>query len=361
MFDCCPRFRLASPLVLFLALGLVACADEVTSQEPAPSAPSSTSSATDETLAVIDGVAITRADLEAAIGDQLSTLEYQYGSQLYSLLDAGLREVVRERLMDAEAAARGVTLEELMSSEIDAKVSVTEADVEAWYVANQARLQGRPLAALRVPIRQFLVDEQRDRLLGEFTDGLADGREVEILLEPYRVDFDNDNHPAYGPADAPVTVVEFSDFECPYCSGFTTTLDQLKAEYEGKVRLVYWQLPLSQIHANAQKAAEASLCAEDQNMFWELHDAMFAEQSMLSVADLKRKAGRLGLDQATFDACLDSGEHAPRVAADVRMAERLGISGTPAVFVNGRPVEGGAIPLDMLVEIVEDELARSGR
>lgn len=248
-----------------------------------------------------------------------------------------------------------------MGSEIDANISVTEADVEAWYVANQARLQGRPLAALRVPIRQFLVDEQRERLLGEFTAGLENGREVEIFLEPYRVEFDNDNHPAYGPEDAPVTVVEFSDFECPYCSGFTATLDQLKADYGGKVRLVYWQLPLSQIHANAQKAAEASLCADDQNMFWELHDAMFAEQGMLSVADLKRKAGRLGLDQAAFDSCLDSGENAPRVAADVRMAERLGISGTPAVFVNGRPVEGGAVPLEMLVEVIEDELARSGR
>ena len=354
--------RATAVLPLLLVVGIVACADEVTSQESgravAPAVPAS-AAAQDTPLATVDGETITRADLEEIIGDQLALLEHQYGSQLYELLDAGVTELMRQRLVEAEAETRGVSVEVLMNEEIESKISVTDGDIEAWYALNQQRLQGRPLQQLREPIRQFLQDQQREELMIELTDALSEGREVAVHLEPYRVDFDHSDQPVWGPADAPVTVLEFSDFECPYCSGFTSTLQQIKTDYEGRIRVVYRQLPLTQIHPNAQKAAEASLCANDQGKFWELHDVMFAEQSLLGVADLKRKAGRLGLDQATFDACLDSGQYAERVAEDVRVATRLGIDGTPAVFVNGRPLTGGAVPYEMLQEIIDDELERA--
>jgi len=360
------RRMVALLLPVLLLAGIVACADEVTSQEPAGQSASGgakarSASGPEGPFAVVDGVPVTRADLEEFIGDELAMLEHQYGSQLYGLLEAGVTQAVRQRLLEAEADSRGVEVEEMVLNEIESEITVTEADIAAWYAANQERLQGRPLEMLRGPIRQFLWDEEREERMEEFAGTLADGHEVEVMVAPYRVEFDNEGHPAFGPADAPITLVEFSDFECPYCGGFAATLDQIKSAYEGKIRLVYRQFPLSQIHPNALKAAEASLCANEQGRFWELHDAMFAEQAMLSEGDLKRKAGRLGLDQAAFDACLDTGKFAERVADDLSAGQRLGIDGTPAVFVNGRPLVGGAVPFEMLAELIDDELERQAR
>lgn len=359
------RRLVALLLPVLLLAGIVACADEVTSQEPAARSASGgasvqSSSAPDGPFAIVDGVAVTRADLEEFIGDELATLEHQYGSQLYELLEAGVTQAVRQRLLESEAATRGVQVEEMVLNEIETAISVTEADVATWYAANQNRMQGRPLEMLRGPIRQLLWDEEREERMEKFAGALAEDHEVEVLVVPYRVAFDHEGQPVFGPADAPITLVEFSDFECPYCGGFATTLERIKNEYEGQIRLVYRQFPLSQIHPNAQKAAEASLCANEQGRFWELHDAMFAEQAMLTEGDLKRKAGRLGLDQAAFDACLDTGKFADRVADDLSAGQRLGIDGTPAVFVNGRPLAGGAVPFETLAEMIDDELHRQG-
>jgi predicted DsbA family dithiol-disulfide isomerase len=353
--------RIVALLVPVLLLGIVACADEVTSQEPAAPRASTQSADPDAPLAIVDGVAVTRADLDEFVGNELAMLEHQYGSQLYELLEAGVTQAVRQKLLEAEAADRGVAVEEVVLEEIESQITVTESDIAAWYAANQARLQGRPLETLRGPIRQFLWDEEREERMEEFTRGLAEGHELVLMVEPYRVDFDIEGYPITGPADAAVTLVEFSDFECPYCNGFAATLEQVKREYGDKVRLVYKQFPLSQIHPNAIKASEASLCAHEQNQFWELHDTMFAEQASLSVLDLKEKAGRLGLDQAAFDACLDTGKYSAQVAADLEEGARLGIDGTPAIFVNGRPLVGGAVPFEMLAEMIDDELERQGR
>ncbi|NKB88390.1 MAG: thioredoxin domain-containing protein [Acidobacteria bacterium] len=342
----------------FLLLAtLVGCADEATSQEPVHQSSAAQSRGDDGPLAIVDGVPVTRADLDEFVGDELALLEHQYGTQLYQLLETGVTQAVRQRLLDAEAGRRGVDVGDLVVEEIEAKITVTEADIAAWYSANQSRLQGRPLEMLRGPIRQFLWDEERESRLEEFAAGLAEGHE----LEPYRVGFEHDGHPTFGPEDAPITLVEFSDFECPYCGGFAATLERAKREYDGQIRLIYRQLPLSQIHPNAIKAGEASLCAEEQGRFWELHDAMFADQASLTVPDLKAKAGQLGLDQAAFDACLDTGKYAAQVDEDLQLASRLGLDGTPALFVNGRPLVGGAVPYEMLAELIDDELERLGR
>ncbi len=358
------RRPVAALLPILLLASIVACADEVTSQEPASRRAATggpQSAASDTPLAVVDGVTITRADLDEFVGDELATLEHQYGSQLFELLEAGVTQAVRQRLLESEASSRGMAVGDLVVEEIESEITVTEADIVAWYAGNQARLQGRPLETLRGPIRQFLWDEEREARMEEFTRGLAEGHELVLMVEPYRVDFDIEDYPISGPSNAAVTLVEFSDFECPYCNGFAATLDRVKEEYGDKVRLVYKQFPLAQIHADAIKASEASLCAHEQGKFWELHDAMFAEQASLTVVDLKEKAGRLELDQAAFDACLDTGKYAAEVEADLQEGARLGIDGTPAIFVNGRPLVGGAVPFEMLAELIDDELARIGR
>jgi protein-disulfide isomerase len=150
-----------------------------------------------------------------------------------------------------------------------------------------------------------------------------------------------DDDPFWGPADAPVTIVEFSDFQCPYCARFVTqTLPQIKQAYEGKVRFVFRDFPLSQIHENAEKAAEAAGCASDQGKFWEYHDKLFSSQSALDVASLKSYASQLGLDTATFDQCLDSSKYAQEIQKDVQDGDSYGVTGTPAFFVNGLLVVG---------------------
>jgi len=173
-----------------------------------------------------------------------------------------------------------------------------------------------------------------------------------IVVENVSVDDD----PSWGPADAPVTIVEFSDFQCPYCARFVTqTLPQIKQTYEGKVRFVFRDFPLSQIHENAEKAAEAAGCASDQGKFWEYHDKLFSSQSALDVASLKSYASQLGLDTATFDQCLDSSKYAQEVQKDLQDGTSYGVDGTPAFFVNGLLVVG-AQPFASFQEVIDAAL-----
>ena len=173
------------------------------------------------------------------------------------------------------------------------------------------------------------------------------------------MDVDTEGFPGKGSEDAPVTIVEFSDFECPFCSRVVPTLDRISERYGDQVRIVFRQFPLDNLHPNARKAAEASLCAEEQGKFWEMHDAMFANQRQLQVAQLKRQAGELGLDTNAFDECLDSGRHAAQVQADVDAGAGLGVTGTPAFLINGRFLSG-AQPFEAFEKVIEDELRRAG-
>jgi len=181
---------------------------------------------------------------------------------------------------------------------------------------------------------------------------------VNVSWEPYRLRFDLDNAPSLGKSGAPVTLVEFSDFQCPFCSRVVPTMEQVRAKYGDKVRIVFRQYPLP-FHQKAQKAAEASLCASDQGKFWEMHDAMFANQQALAVEQLKAKAAELGLKAEEFNSCIDSGKHAAAIQADMKEGSAAGVSGTPALFVNGRFING-AVPFDQIATVIDDELRRKG-
>jgi protein-disulfide isomerase len=312
-----------------------------------------------ELLASIDGNAITLTDLDARAQEQLARIDYQYRSQRSQLLESALEEVIQSRLLTEEAAARGVSLEELMASATEGKVDVTPPEVEDWYRRNQSRMQGRALEEVAPQIRQYLEDQERQQFVSAFANDLGADRDIQYNLEPVRTEFNLDGAPSAGPSGAPVTLVEFSDFECPFCARFFPTLNRIKDEYGDKVRIVYLQLPLTNIHANAFKAAEASLCAHEQDRFWEMHDLLFQEQRSLAVSDLKEKAERLGLDAAEFDSCLDSGRQADRIRQDVGQATAVGISGTPAIFVNGIEVPGGAVPFEVVSAVIDRELRRA--
>ncbi len=274
------------------------------------------------------------------------------------VLQTFLRQLVHERLLDLEAARTGMTGQAILASVYESVPPIKDAAVEAFYKENQSRIP-YALGAVAGQIRDFLRQQAEQQAEAEFLGVLEQRFAVDYRLEPFRVEIAADGFATLGPQDAPVTIVEFSDFECPFCARVQPALQRAKREYGDRLRLVYRHYPLANIHANAQKAAEASLCAGEQGLFWEMHDLMFAEQAALSVPDLKDKAGRIGLDRAAFDACLDSGRHDETVRDDIRAAAAAGVSGTPALFVNGRPLTGAA-PFETIAATIDDELERLG-
>ena len=193
---------------------------------------------------------------------------------------------------------------------------MTDADVVTFYQANLNQMQGRSLEVMAPAINRYLSDQQRDAarqaLIAELRKA---GPDVRVLFDAPRHDgrASTATDPSLGRASAPVTLVEFSDFQCPFCQRVEPTLKQVRETYGDKVRIVWKDFPLTQIHPQAFKAGEAAHCAGDQGKYWEYHDRLFANQQALQPADLKKHAADLGLDAATFDACLDSSKYGERV------------------------------------------------
>ena len=162
---------------------------------------------------------------------------------------------------------------------------------------------------------------------------------VKIFLEPPKppvYEIATHGYPSIGPENAPVTIVAFGDFQCPYSAQAAPTLNQALARYPGKVRVVFRNFPLS-FHAYAQKAHEAAECANEQGKFWPYHDAIFANQGALGIGDLKRYATSVGLDAGQFNQCLDTGKYAEKVKQDVQEAQKYNVRGTPSFYINGSP------------------------
>jgi len=256
-----------------------------------------------------------------------------------------------------EADARGMDPADLVQTEVDDKTpEPTDQDVRNF---QQLRgLQGS-FEELAPQIRPYLKDQARNARYSEFLAELQERYPVERLLEPIRTEVASEGFPAKGPRRAPVTIVEFSDFQCPYCAQLLGTLGQVLEAYGDRVRLVYRQFPIPSLHPDAEKAAEASLCANEQGMFWEMHDAMFADQTALGTPGLKETARRIGLNEGDFDECLDSGAFAEAVATDVAAGQGVGVTGTPAMLINGRFLSG-LQTLDAVAEVIDDELRRAG-
>lgn len=310
-------------------------------------------------VATIDGQPVRMTAVDSLVGDQLAQMERQYHQERYDLTKAAAERAVRDRLLEQEAATRGLTLAEFIAQQAAGQVEVTDEDVVVFYRQNIGGLGGRSIDEVRPQIREYLETREVNAILDSIGDELASTRDIAILVEPVRAELNNEGSPASGPRNAPIVLTEFSDFECPFCRRFYDTLNRLKEEYEGQLRVVYRQYPLN-IHPNAHAAAEASLCAEEQGEFWAMHDLMFEEQTGLDAEGLKEKAARIGLNEEEFAACLASGRFAEQIRRDREEADRLGITGTPFVFINGISVPGGAAPYEVIKEMIDEELARAG-
>lgn len=288
-------------------------------------------------------------------GEQTETIQ-----KLYDGRRNALEGIIAEMLLAEAAKGKGLSPEAYVQSEIAKRVKpVTDADVVAFYQANQAQMEGQPLAAMAPAINRYLTEQQEGAArLALINELRKDGPSVRLMLETPRYEVQvSDSDPALGSANAPVTLIEFSDFQCPFCLRVAPTLKQIRAKYGDKVRIVWKDFPLTQIHPEAFKAGEAGHCAAEQGKFWEFHDAVYANQQAMQPDDLKRYAANVGVDAAKFNACLDTSKHAEIVRNGVVEGTRLGIDSTPTVFINGRRVSG-AQPYEVFAGIIDEELSR---
>lgn len=309
--------------------------------------------------AKVDGQVITREEVEKALAPQLAKLE----EQKFQLMESKLEALIEERLLALEAKRRRITTEELVKIEVTSKVpEVTDAEVTGFMTQNKARLQGDE-AELRPKVRDYLRSQKEQGGHRAYLARLQQRSKVERFLEepePTRVAVSAEGAFAQGPKDAPVSIVEFSDFHCPYCSRVVPTLKEIVRLYPKEVRLAFRDFPIANLHPKAAQAHEAARCAGEQGKFWEYHDRLFESQAQTLVADFKRFAEQLKLDHNSFTACLDSDKYVAAVQADVQEGTRLGITGTPTFFINGRLVVG-ALPLEMFQKIIDRELHRSSK
>lgn len=315
-------------------------------------------------LGVVNGEVLTEEQVTKAAARDLENLELKRlqaeatnKRERHEILEKTLNGMIEDKLLAAEAAKRQITREALIQAETEKNVTVpTAAEVEAFYEQNKSRINASREEVLP-QIGPYLMEQRRNDARSAFIAGLKKQYNVTSYLEPLRFDFTIAGQPSRGPAGAAVTIVEFSDFECPFCGGLFPTMKEVEKNYGDRIRLVYRQFPLTSIHPRAQKAAEASLCANEQQKFWEFHDSLFLNQQDLTIDALKRRASEMKLDTGVFDSCLDSGKHAEAVSKDIAEGSRAGVSGTPALFINGRLLSGNQ-PYASITAVIEDELQR---
>ncbi len=314
-------------------------------QSPAPAA---------APVAIVGGEAIDNAELDELLRPQLAELR----AQEQQLRLRAVEVLISRALVRKEAASRGISEQALEKAEVEDKAPVSEADARAFYQANKERFGTRPEAEAIRQTLQGLGQQRRGERRAAFLSELRTKYGVKVLLEPHRAPVQADDAPIRGNPNAPVTVVEFSDFQCPYCVRVRPTVARVREAYGDKLRWVFRHFPLD-LHDLAEKAGEAAACAGDQGKFWEMHDRLWEAAGKLEVPELKKLAAGLGLDGARFDKCLDSGERAEVVAQDQSAGAGWGVSGTPAFFVNGRPLVG-AQPFEAFQQVIDDELQRIG-
>ena len=306
-------------------------------------------------LAEIDRAVITERQIDASLGRQLS----QLNQQIYNLKRQKLDQLIDAQLLTQEANRRGLSVASLLEQEVEGKgASVSQEDIQAFYDSNKGKLPVE-LANIRDQIRDYLQSQKVEARKKEFLSGLRAKAKVTTYLKPpqvYRSGLVVAGAPSRGVENAPVTIVKFEDFQCPYCKTVQPRFTELLKNYEGKVRLVHKDLPLEELHPQARQAAEASRCAGEQGKFWEYHDKLYEHSPKASSDDLKTYAKEIGLNLDNFERCYTSGRHKAAVQKDLLEGAALGLTGTPAFFINGRELVG-AQPIEAFTAIIDEELA----
>jgi protein-disulfide isomerase len=316
--------------------------------------------APDMVVATLDGKDVLASELGKEVDQTEAQAQRTYCDTIAKIREGALENLVDERLIDKAAAGDNMDGKQWFRAEVDKLVEEpNEGEVAAFYEQNKSE-DTPPLDVVREQVVAEIVRSRQQSAAQRVLDRLRKKSEYTAKLPDVRLPppdlGDAESTPGFGPKDAAVHVVEFSDFECPYCARAAAPIEELKKKYGDRVRFSFRHFPLS-FHPNARPAAEAAQCAEAQGKFWAFHDAVFARSSELGGGGVRAAAEDAGLDLAKLDACLASGDAAQQVDADLALASEAGVSGTPSFFLDGRQFEGG--PSD-LGDAIEAALQKQG-
>jgi protein-disulfide isomerase len=333
---------------------------------PAASAPASLpGSAIDPSTVVAtwNGGQLTYGDLAAETGGQVKKLEIEYLQNKYDLESGSLDQMVDGKLLEAEAKARGMDVAALKKAEISDKATKpSEEEITSTMELMKRRMAGQPDDKVRAQTIQVLQgraeQERAEAFLGELETKYASKVTLPFPDLP-RVDVSKDDDPVRGDPNAQLTVIQFAEFQCPYCGRAKETVDKVLKNYDGKVNMVFRDFPLG-FHDRAVPAAVAANCAGAQGKYWEMWDAMMSNQRALTDADLEGYATKSGVaNMDTWHQCLQDPAQVEEVKKDTKDGETAGVTGTPAFFINGVMISG-AQPYEKFSSIIDRELAKAG-
>ncbi len=305
-------------------------------------------------LATMNGVTITAREVDAKVKAKVLELE----QQIYQARRDALDELVSEKLIELEAKARGVSKEEYLRAELQSRITApSDAEIAKVYEENKARFGGKTLAEMKPRIVEYLRNQAAQDRGTALRAELEAKHNVKVLMTAPRFEV-SPPATAYakGPAKAPVTIVEFSDYQCPYCQRAEKTVEGLLGKYGERVRFVLVDYPIEG-HPGAFPASRAARCAGDQGKFWEYHQHLLTEPGAFTEEDFKGRAASLGLKGDEFGACFASGKHDPAINAGREQGNQLGVTATPTFFINGRMISG-AREARAFETIIDEELAQ---
>ncbi|MFA6009231.1 MAG: thioredoxin domain-containing protein [Desulfobacteraceae bacterium] len=309
-------------------------------------------------VAVIGGRTIKTRELEGP----LSTKIFKLNSQIYKLKKDRLDFLINSKLIEMDAIEKGLSPEIITYKVMTEGTDVSDSEVETYYKdhLNEFTQWQGTIDELKVRIRQFLREKKTNEKVDEYTKPLREKYPVNVFLTPPPLPITSvseGDSPAMGPADAAVTVVEYSDYLCPSCRKAHEITAKIKKQYEGRIRWVFKDFPLDR-HRNAKHMAEAGRCAGEQGKFWEFQDKLFTSAKNVDDQTLKVYGESLGLDSKLFNECLDSDRYLSLVEKDRRDGREAGVSSTPTFVINGR-LSPGFLSFEAFSDLIEQELNKS--
>ena len=297
---------------------------------------------------------------EAELADGAESEIYEAESKLFEVKFNKLRGVIMQKLMDQDPKKKGMTNDEYMDKYIAGSVKISEKDIDA-FIKKQNIPQEHLNPMVREKIKNYLEMEKKKEAMDKWLAEQTKKTPVEVYIpKPKRPSFDIvlGDAPVAGSKDAKVTVVEFSDFQCPFCAKGAEVITGLKKKYGNKIQVAFKNFPLP-FHNQAKGAAVAGLCAQEQSndLFWKMHDGMFAAQDQLDIDSLKKLDKKISAKADQFDQCLTSNKYLARVEAEMEEGKKINVKSTPTFFVNGQMING-AQPIEVFSELIDEELDR---